>query len=164
MVFLWCGRTVGRRSAVGGRCTVTWLPNFLGWVDLLSNGAPPTRALRARVELRYKEAKVARSWGSYVLHSVWHQSCAKITSCTGESGRSPFNKNSDRFKFRFIWWIQRYPTFEQPGPDRFATYLVHLLILITGNAYQLLFFINLERLNIISLKCPYPCGFPMWQF
>ena len=45
--------------------------------------------------------------------------------------------------------------------DRFATYLVHLIILITGNAYQLLFFINLERLNIISLKCPYPCGFPM---
>ena len=28
----------GRRSV--GRCTVTWLPNFLGWVDLLSNGAP----------------------------------------------------------------------------------------------------------------------------
>ena len=30
------------RSAVG-RCTVTWLPNFLGWVDLLSYGASPTR-------------------------------------------------------------------------------------------------------------------------
>ena len=29
MVCLWCGRTVGR--AVGW-CTVTWLPNFLGWV------------------------------------------------------------------------------------------------------------------------------------
>ena len=25
LVYLWCGRTVGR-------CTVTWLPNFLGWV------------------------------------------------------------------------------------------------------------------------------------
>ena len=23
-----------------GRCTVTWLPNFLGWVDFLSYGAP----------------------------------------------------------------------------------------------------------------------------
>ena len=33
-----------RRSV--GRCTVTGLPNFLGWVDLLSYGAPPTRALR----------------------------------------------------------------------------------------------------------------------
>ena len=29
LVCLWCGRTVG--WAVG-RCTVTWLPNFLGWV------------------------------------------------------------------------------------------------------------------------------------
>ena len=32
LVALWCGRT-------GGRCTVTWLPNFLGWVDLLTHGA-----------------------------------------------------------------------------------------------------------------------------
>ena len=27
-----------------GRCTVTSLPDFLGWVDYLSYGAPPTRA------------------------------------------------------------------------------------------------------------------------
>ena len=27
--YLWCGRTLGRSV---GRCTVTWLPNFLGWV------------------------------------------------------------------------------------------------------------------------------------
>ena len=33
--------------SVGGRCTVTWLPNFLGWVDLLSHGAPTTRACGA---------------------------------------------------------------------------------------------------------------------
>ena len=30
LVCLWCGRTV---SWAGGRCTVTWLPNFLRWVD-----------------------------------------------------------------------------------------------------------------------------------
>ena len=29
LVCLWCGRRVGRAV---GRCTVTWLPNFLGWV------------------------------------------------------------------------------------------------------------------------------------
>ena len=29
LVCLWCGRTVGRSV---GRCTVTWLLNFLGWV------------------------------------------------------------------------------------------------------------------------------------
>ena len=33
LVCLWCGRTVG-----GGRCTVMWLPNFLGWVDFLIHG------------------------------------------------------------------------------------------------------------------------------
>ena len=38
LVCLWCRRTSG------GRCTVTWLPNFLGWVDYLSYGAPPTSA------------------------------------------------------------------------------------------------------------------------
>ena len=30
LVCLWGGRTVSR---AGGRCTVTWLPNFLRWVD-----------------------------------------------------------------------------------------------------------------------------------
>ena len=30
----------------GGRCTVTWLPNFLGWVDLLTHGAPQARFAR----------------------------------------------------------------------------------------------------------------------
>ena len=29
-----------------GRCTVTWLPNFLGWVDLLTHGAPQARFVR----------------------------------------------------------------------------------------------------------------------
>ena len=31
-----------------GRCTVTWLPNFLGWVDLLTHGAPQARFARQR--------------------------------------------------------------------------------------------------------------------
>ena len=57
MVFLWCGRTAG------GRCTVTWLPNFLGWVDLLTMG------LRARVELRYDVMKC--SMRNYYFTSVW---------------------------------------------------------------------------------------------
>ena len=41
LVCPWWGRTVGRSL---GRCTVTWLPNFLGWVDLLSYGALHARA------------------------------------------------------------------------------------------------------------------------
>ena len=48
---LWCGRTVGRS---GSRCTVTWLPNFLGWVVYHIFLPMVLRcALRAR-ELRYK--------------------------------------------------------------------------------------------------------------
>ena len=38
------GRAAGGRA--GGRCTVTWLPNFLGWVDLLTHGAPEARFAR----------------------------------------------------------------------------------------------------------------------
>ena len=44
-VCLWCGQTI--RCSVG-RCTVTWLANFLGWVDLLSYVAPQARASRVR--------------------------------------------------------------------------------------------------------------------
>ena len=40
---------------VGGQSSVTWLPNFLGWVDLLSYGAPPTRARGAPLSITPKE-------------------------------------------------------------------------------------------------------------
>ena len=36
----------GADGRAGGRCTVTWLPNFLGWVDLLTHGAPQARFAR----------------------------------------------------------------------------------------------------------------------
>ena len=35
------------------QCTVMWLPNFLGWVDLVTHGSPLVHASRAR-ELRYQ--------------------------------------------------------------------------------------------------------------
>ena len=51
LVCLWCGRTV---SLAVGLCTVTWLPNFLGWVDTsFSYPRCCAGALRAR-ELRYE--------------------------------------------------------------------------------------------------------------
>ena len=37
----------------GGRCTVTWLPNFLGWVDLLTHGAPQARFTRQSSAKKY---------------------------------------------------------------------------------------------------------------
>ena len=49
-VCLWCGRTVGR---AGGRCTVTWLPNFLGLVvfHIFYPWCSAARASRARAPL-----------------------------------------------------------------------------------------------------------------
>ena len=62
------GRSVGR--------SVTWLPNFLGWVYFLSNGALPTRALRARVELRINSFQRALLWQSL---GIWiFSSCTRI--------------------------------------------------------------------------------------
>ena len=60
LVCLQCGLTVG---CLGGRwvggCMVTWLPNFLIWVDLLSSGALPTRACEA---LGWGYAKNLSNW------------------------------------------------------------------------------------------------------
>ena len=36
----------GADGRAGGWCTVTWLPIFLGWVDLLTHGAPQARFAR----------------------------------------------------------------------------------------------------------------------
>ena len=55
--WLSCGAD-GRRA--GGRCTVTWLPNFLGWVDYLSYGATSTGALRANLATVCEMCLVAR--------------------------------------------------------------------------------------------------------
>ena len=46
-VALWCGRTGS------GRCTVTWLPNFLGWVNLLTHGVPQARFARQGSAINY---------------------------------------------------------------------------------------------------------------
>ena len=52
-----------RRS--DGRCKVTWLPNFLGWVDCLSYGAPLKIQNWARDQIKYqwKTKKYATSVG-----------------------------------------------------------------------------------------------------
>ena len=54
LVYLWCGRTVIR-------CTVTWLPDFLGWVDLLTHGA----MLRSWA-LTFRQSKL-NNWNFEVL-------------------------------------------------------------------------------------------------
>ena len=53
VILHWYARGADRRSGgrAGGRCTVTRLPNFLGWVDYHISLA---MGLRPRVELRYE--------------------------------------------------------------------------------------------------------------
>ena len=51
VILLWYTCGADGRSFWGeptGRCTVTWLPNFLGWVDLLTYGAPLARESSAK--------------------------------------------------------------------------------------------------------------------
>ena len=48
LVCMWCGRAGGRSLA---RCTVTWFPNFLAWVDYYISLAV---GLRPRAALRYQ--------------------------------------------------------------------------------------------------------------
>ena len=61
-----CG--ADRRSVA--RCTVTWLPNFLEWVDLLSYGAPlwpPQHRARAlSTELQRTHGEWGHLLGSYL--------------------------------------------------------------------------------------------------
>ena len=75
MVCLWCGRTVGR--------TVTLLPIFLGWVDYhisLAIGLRQ-RALRARLELRYKPDDFGKP-KSIELHSFSNASISGYGQCS----------------------------------------------------------------------------------
>ena len=84
-------RTDGGRAGgwAGGRCTVTWLPNFLGWVDYVSYGATSTRALCAREELRYNNSKYKPKFilcaDTYkcgdILWWLWHQQSNLHTDC-----------------------------------------------------------------------------------
>ena len=60
--------------AAGGRCTVTQLPNFLGWVDLLTHGARQVRF--ARQSSAISHFVTARS----TKFSVWAILCNYIKS------------------------------------------------------------------------------------
>ena len=42
----------------GGRCMVTWLPNFLGWIDFLSYGASNW----ARDQIKYQRKTLNTTW------------------------------------------------------------------------------------------------------
>ena len=50
-VCLWCGLTVG---ALAGRCTVTWWPNFVRWVDLLT---PWSSAMKKQTQTNRRRSR-----------------------------------------------------------------------------------------------------------
>ena len=52
-------RTDGRS---GGRCTVTWLPNFLGWIDFLSYWASNW----ARDQINYRRKTLNTTWPQWI--------------------------------------------------------------------------------------------------
>ena len=78
----------------GGRCTVTWSPNFLGWVDLLSYGTPPTRARSVRVELGYQfDGRSTNSTFLYCKERLFHtqgETCDKLKLFPRDPGREFF--------------------------------------------------------------------------
>ena len=71
LVCLWYGRTVGR--------TVTWLPNFLGWVDFLTHGAPKLSPRDSSA----KQQELPKKW--YI----------------GQQGYLPLGVSMDVFKWKY---------------------------------------------------------------
>ena len=66
-----------------GRCTVTWLPNFLGWVDLLTHGAPQARFARQSSAIIY-----IYIYFSFLLFFFFFETLPKTSqiSCTLHGG------------------------------------------------------------------------------
>ena len=65
----------GADGRAGGRCTITWLPNFLGWVDLLTHGAPQARFARQSSATIFLVTKVFQKgtmfWMSLCFSLTW---------------------------------------------------------------------------------------------
>ena len=57
--------------------TVTWLPNFLGWVDLLSYEAPPTHAWSSAIKAHLITMPGEKS-GTMLLKDLKREFCRKL--------------------------------------------------------------------------------------
>ena len=67
------------------RCTVTWLPNFLGWVDLLTHGAPHARFARqsSAINDRFASYLLGRS---HITEGGFNWSSEGMPSCSVPQG------------------------------------------------------------------------------
>ena len=106
LVCLWCGRTISR---VGGRCTVTWLPNFLGWVHyfIFLPMVLRWRASRARAPLQITKIVRARfdwPWDVFVWEYV--NMCGVKMFCSSRA-----NHTSTNFKMFLSWKLFKFTFF-----------------------------------------------------
>ena len=97
------------RRTAGSRCTVTWLPNFLGWVDYLSYGAPPTRVRGAPLsstafwsvwcpnEIKINQIILKKKNQTWKLSQLWE------SNRLGKSNECWKNNNRDDSQDDFNW-------------------------------------------------------------
>ena len=50
-----------------GRCTVTWLPNFLGWIDFLTHGAPLRARKSSAIICQHTCSALLKTWLNFVI-------------------------------------------------------------------------------------------------
>ena len=70
-----------------GRCTVTWLPNFLGWVDFLSYGA--SRARRAAIKgssVKHSRTTRVLSYKKHSYYERYSECCSYYLQVTASGG------------------------------------------------------------------------------
>ena len=103
---LWCGRTVSR---AGGRCTVTWLPHFLGWVEyfIFLPIVLRWRASRARAALQITKIVRSRSdWPRDVFAWEYVNTCGVKMFCSSRA-----NHTSTNFKMFLSWKLDKFTFF-----------------------------------------------------
>ena len=93
-------RTDGRSFV---RCTVTWLPNFLGWVDYLSCGAPLWRVIIAN-KCTWKVAHGSTTC-TVLPADVYPQYLLKWSKHKAHFLRAVHIAKSLRFFYQFQRWV-----------------------------------------------------------
>ena len=83
-----------------GRCTVTWLPDFLGWVDLLSYAAPSTRARGAPLWKGWTKSTQLFS-NLFVVNHTFCLFFLFLTSANGKGASADSMRGSSKMKSNY---------------------------------------------------------------
>ena len=65
VILHWCACGADGRSF--GRCTVTWLPNFLGWIDFLTHGALLRARKSSAIICQHTYSALLKTWLNFVI-------------------------------------------------------------------------------------------------